>query len=238
LELGPIVDQEKDHRAGYFFGIDAFGHVGWQVEVNGQWRSLTSKVQLPLKKWAHVVGTFSPNNGLTIYINGESVGHLDVHGEWTADPEMGLLIGRIRHKVLPAEWLHPKYPVWFSLDGILDEIEIYSRTLNPREIQTAYRAANVPAGNVLSWPKLPAGPPGPGRFGAYYCTLKYQHAWDRLRRIGPDSDVVVRFENSPVRLVFWQGTSYIPAWVTENGKWYTDEFLEAGSHENCPAGKD
>ena len=48
-------------------------------------------------------------------------------------------------------------------------------------------------------------------------TLKYEDTWDRLRRIGPDSDVVVRFDDSPIRLVFWQGTSYIPAWVTENG---------------------
>lgn len=34
------------------------------------------------------------------------------------------------------------------------------------------------------------------------------------------------FDNSAMRLVFWQGTNYIPAWVTEDGKWYTDEFLE------------
>src|ERR1017187_5965475 len=49
--------------------------------------------------------------------------------------------------------------------------------------------------------------------------------WSDL--MGPDTDVVVRFDKSPIRLVFWQGTAYEPAWVTENGKWYTDEFLEA-----------
>jgi hypothetical protein len=59
-----------------------------------------------------------------------------------------------------------------------------------------------------------------------YATLSFSPAWDRLRRLGPDSDVVVRFDDSAMRLVFWQGTNYIPAWVTENGKWYTDEFLE------------
>ena len=32
-----------------------------------------------------------------------------------------------------------------------------------------------------------------------------------MRRLGPDADVVVRFEQSPMRLVFWQGTNYIPA---------------------------
>jgi hypothetical protein len=58
-----------------------------------------------------------------------------------------------------------------------------------------------------------------------------------MRRLGPDSDVVVRFDESPVRLVFWQGTNYIPAWVTENDKWYTDEFLETWE-SGCPGGGD
>ena len=88
------------------------------------------------------------------------------------------------------------------------------------------------------WSELPSGPPGAGSFGAYYTTLKFQDTWDRLRRIGPDSDVIVRFEQSPIRLVFWQGTNYVPAWVTENRKWYTDEFLEAYGKPDCPDGED
>jgi hypothetical protein len=84
---------------------------------------------------------------------------------------------------------------------------------------------------------LPSGPPGPGRFGAYYASLKFEDVWDLPRRIGPDTDVVVRFDQSPSRLVFWQGTNYIPAWVTENGKWYTDEFLETWG-PGCVDGED
>jgi hypothetical protein len=84
---------------------------------------------------------------------------------------------------------------------------------------------------------LPSGPAGPGRFGAFYTTLHYDDAWEAPRRIAPDSDVVVRFDQSPIRLVFWQGTNYIPAWVTENNKWYTDEFLETYG-TGCPDGGD
>ena len=84
---------------------------------------------------------------------------------------------------------------------------------------------------------MPSGPAGAGPFGAYYTTLHYQDTWDRLRRIGTDSDVVVRFDESPIRLVFWQGTDYVPAWVTENDKWYTDEFLETWG-TGCPLGGD
>ena len=38
---------------------------------------------------------------------------------------------------------------------------------------------------------LPSGPPGPGRFGAYYTTLKYYDAWDAPWRIGEHADVIV-----------------------------------------------
>ncbi len=73
---------------------------------------------------------------------------------------------------------------------------------------------------------LPSGPKGPGRFGAYYTKLKYSLEWDRLWRVGPDADVVVRFDDGGHRFVFWRGTSYIPCWVTDAGGWYTNEFFE------------
>jgi hypothetical protein len=39
-------------------------------------------------------------------------------------------------------------------------------------------------------------------------------------------DIVVRFEETGGKLVFWRGISYIPCWVTENDIWYTNEFCE------------
>ena len=29
-----------------------------------------------------------------------------------------------------------------------------------------------------------------------------------------------------MQLVFWRGTSYVPCWVSENGIWYLNEWLE------------
>jgi hypothetical protein len=152
---------------------------------------------------------------------------------------MDLVIGRVREPLppYPSTSITPWNPIWYSLDGILDEVAIYDRCLTAEEVQAADASAHAPAGAVLPWAVLPSGPPGAGPFGAYYCTLKYEDTWDRLRRIGPDSDVVVRFDASPMRLVFWQGTSYIPVWVTENGKWYTDEFLETWG-SGCTDGGD
>jgi hypothetical protein len=231
----PVVDQEEDQQVGYFLGIDAFGHVGLGVAVNGIWQSVTSAAQIPLKKWVHIVGTCDASRGLVIYLDGQPVGELAVEGRMLPADGMDLLIGRVRQPMIPvpAEGIHPKTPIWYSLDGILDEIEIYNRSLSSDEVKSVFAAIQAPPGEVLPWPKLPSGPVGPGRFGAYYDTLTYEDPWDTTRRIGPQSDVVVRFEQSSMRLVFWQGTNYIPAWVTENGKWYTDEFLETWG-SGCP----
>ncbi len=231
----PVVDQEEDHQTGYFFGLDAFGHLSLQVFVDGVWKSVTSTAQIPLKKWAHISGTYEENHALTIYLDGKEVGSLAASGPMLTAEKQDLIIGRVREPELPfpSFSISPHNAVWYSLDGILDEIAIYDRALTAQEIQQTYASAHAPAGDVIPWPVLPSGPPGPGPFGAFYSTLKFEDTWDRLRRIGPDSDIVVRFDDSPIRLVFWQGTNYIPAWVTENGKWFTDEFLESYS-AGCP----
>jgi hypothetical protein len=74
--------------------------------------------------------------------------------------------------------------------------------------------------------KLPSGPKGPGKFGAYYTQLKYDPAWDKAWRVGEHPDVVVRFDDGGHKFVFWRGTSFIPCWVTDNDIWYTNEFVE------------
>lgn len=237
----PVVDQELEQQEGFSFGIDALGHVGLRASFDGQWKELISTATLPLKKWAHITSTYQPDHGqgmMKIYLDGQLAGELAVHGELTPAKE-GILIGRVRRASLPfpEAAIHPQHPTQYSLDGIVDEVEIYNRALSAGELAEAYAAVQVPHGDVLPWQKMPSGPSGAGRFGAYYTTLHYQDTWDRIRRIGADSDVVVRFDESPIRLVFWQGTNYVPAWATENDKWYTDEFLETWG-SGCPAGGD
>jgi Concanavalin A-like lectin/glucanases superfamily len=234
----PIVDHRSEEQAGYFFGIDSFGHVGLMLAVNGQWWSLFSTTQIPLKKWSHIAGTYDPAKGMAIYLDGKPVGELSVQGPLSIAEREDLVIGRVRQETLPAQWIHPKLPVWFSFDGILDNVRIFDYSLAPAEIATAYADVHVPSGEVLPWALLPAGPAGAGRFGGFYTTLKYSEMWDAPRRVAPDSDVVVRFDQAPIRLVFWQGANYTGDWVTENGKWYTDEFLETGGKVDCPGGED
>jgi hypothetical protein len=239
----PIIDQsrgEEQRRGelGYSFGIDAFGHLGLRISVDGKFQILLSKDPLPLKKWTHITATFANTLGLKIYVNGQVAGELAAQGAFVPADDQDLLIGRVRDATLPSEWIHPKFPVWYSFDGVLDELQIYDRCLSSAEVAGEYGKVHTPSADALPWPKLPSGPPGPGRFGAYYTDLKFDEMWDTPRRVGPDSNVVIRFDQLPIRFVFWQGTNYIPAWVTENGKWYTDEFMETGGSPGCPLGED
>ncbi len=239
----PIIDQSRGEELrrgeiGYSLGVDAFGHFGLRISVDGKFQTLLSKDPLPLKKWSYIAATFENNRGLKIYLNGQLAGELAAKGMFVPATDEDLLIGRVRDAVVPLEWIHPKFPVWYSFDGIIDELQLYNHCLSGAEVAGQYAKVHTPSSDPLAWPKLPSGPPGPGRFGAYYADLKFDEMWDAPRRVGPDSDVVVRFDQFPTRLVFWQGTNYIPAWVTENGKWYTDEFMETGGSPGCPLGED
>jgi hypothetical protein len=78
-----IVNQEKDHKAGYFFGIDAEGHLGLHMSVDNRWCECTSKNKLPLLKWSHIAGTFDKDRGINIYVNGKPAGSLAKKGQMT-----------------------------------------------------------------------------------------------------------------------------------------------------------
>jgi len=234
----PIADQRNEQKAGFFFGMDSFGHLGLQAEIGGAWVVLTASQQLPLKKWVHVAATFSETAGMALYVNGKPVASKKTTGSFFPDPGEDLLIGRVRYQMLPAQWIHPEYKVWYGFDGILDELNLFDKALTAAQIANEYSQIDPEGPDPLTFPRLPSGPPGKGHFGATYATLHYDDLWEAPRRVGRDSDVVVRFDDAPVHLISWQGTSYIPAWVTENGKWYTDEFVETYQLPGCPAGED
>jgi len=234
----PIVDQRRGESAGFLFGVDSFGHLGLQAATDGGWEFATDQAQLPLKQWIHVAASYSAANGMQLFVNGKLVRSRAVQGDFIPANGEDVLIGRVRDAMLPTQWLHPKFPVLYSFDGILDEIKIFDQPLTAQQVQQQFASLHAPQGDVLPYPKLPTGPPDAGPFGGYYATLKYDEMWDAPRRIGPDSDVVVRFDDSPIRVVMWQGANYIPSWITENGIWYSDEFVETGGLPGCVGGED
>jgi len=226
----PVVGQCKDDEAGYRFAIGPRGEVAIEAAVGGKWRRCSTEgFAVPLRKWTYVVGTFEPERGFALYVNGQPAGRLEAEGKIRYASDAEVLIGTVRQRTKPSN-IHREHgtlAAWFSLDGIVDELKIYSRAMNAEQVRAAYEEALPDAEPQLPARVMPAGPAKPGRFGAYYCQLKYYPQWDRLWSVGPDPDVVVRFDTSAVRMVFWRGTRYSPAWVSENGLWMADQSVEA-----------
>jgi hypothetical protein len=230
----PMVAQADNDR-GFLFGVDAEGHLGLWLAVEGKWMSVVSPERIALNQWTHAAGVYRTNDRMQLYLNGKLVGECEVVGHVSPATNERLLIGKhpVKHK--PFGTLRPDATdeVFTYFDGVLDELKIYDGPLDAAEIKKTYttlRPANPPE---LPERRLPAGPNGPGPFGAFYTTLSYYDAWDEQWRVGANADVVVRFDNSPCRFVFWRGTSYIPNWVTENGIWYNNEFTETSGPNGC-----
>jgi hypothetical protein len=122
---------------------------------------------------------------------------------------------------------HGTLPGWYSFDGLIDEVKMYNCALSSNDIAASFKANFSGKAPDLPPRVMPSGPKGPGRFGAYYCNLKYYEEWDNLWAVASDPDIVVRFDNSGTRMVFWRGSRYSPAWVSENGLWMADQSVEA-----------
>lgn len=221
-----VVNQERGRRAGFFFGIDPEGRFGLQVAMREGWLEGRSDTRLPLYSWNHILGTFDPASGIRLFLNGKLVGERKAVGTPLFAPDVDLWIGRNQTPLDLSEEIRVVATVAFSFDGLLDEVRIYDAALSPTEVKAIASRLKPSGPPPLQPPVLPAGPKGPGRFGAYYTRLRYAEEWENPWRVGEAADVVVRFDETPNRLVFWRGTSYIPAWVTENGIWYTNEFYE------------
>lgn len=226
----PILTQQRDEKAGYAFCVGPRGQIRLQAAVAGSWQACTSKDWvLPRRKWTHIAGTFDPRTGITLYANGRNVGTRQLKGRVAFAPDVDLRIGS-NHALMKPSNIHREHGTvasFWCLDGAIDELKVHDRTLSPQDVAGAFAAvAPVPECEIRPR-RMPCGPKGPGRFGAVYCKLKYYEQWDALWRVDDHPDVLVRFDQTPVRIVFWRGTRYSPAWVTDKDQWMADQSVEA-----------
>jgi len=191
---------------------------------------------LPLLKWTHLVGVFDQTKGITLYLNGKKESELLFEGVYQ-QAKTSILIGRGQEKMYPAhtERFYGTQPLNYSFDGLMDELKIYTRALSEEEVVDAFNAARPDTEQPLQYRKIPTGPKGPGKFGAYYTHLKYDEDFDRYYRMKKYSDVVVMFDEFPFKLVSWHGINYYPIWYSENDIGISHEAVETwgnlGTHE-------
>jgi Concanavalin A-like lectin/glucanases superfamily len=241
----PIFDQDGPDRA-VFFGVDAEGHLIASLTAKTELRKLTTAEALPLRQWTLVTLTIARDGQIAFYIGRQSTVAQEAVtpavsiSEVPSNQESDIVIGHVRKPLPPGppSMIHPELPVEYSLQGSLGELTVYDHALTAENVRALMAAGDSALLEKTPWPTFPREQTAAGKFGAFYATLKFDPIWDQTRRIGPDSDVVVRFPNAAIQLVFWQGTNYVPAWVTENNRWYTDEFMEVYGHPRCPDGED
>jgi len=252
----PILTIGKYKVTGFYFGVDARGRLGFHMsDATSVWHECNSKINtetglgMDLGRWHHVVATYGPEEGIKIYLDGKLENSYDDftfdYGITYSDFEKGFRLGMNRVSLPPADPIRDwaTYPSGYTLDGIIDETKIYSRILSAGEIEQIY-VSSVPENEPEFAPRKFPSIVGRGRFTANYTRLKYYPEWDALWPVGPYMDVVVQFEQMPVKLMFWRGTRYSPCWVTENGKWMADQsretgnnwFLSQGPREAMPTG--
>ena len=236
FDWAPVVHQSVWAESGYYLGIDSNGRPAFHVSIGGKWESVNCSDSLDLFRWYHVAATFDKRNGkIVIYVDGAEKSSKDVSKDdiSLADNE-DLMIGLNSQKMPPiaGRIRKGKWPSLFGIDGLIDEVGIYNVALSSADVSRSYDSFK-PDGLLRDNPDMderhfPANPHNKpaDKFGAEYTKLKYYETWDNMWRVSKHPDVVVKFDELPVRMAFWRGLSHGIGLVTENGKWIGDQSSE------------
>jgi hypothetical protein len=238
----PILTVGKYKITGFYFGVDSRGRLGFYMsDATSVWHEciseIDSKTQLgmDIQKWYHVVGTYSPKEGMTIYINGDLAGTYNNftfdYGIAYSDMDKGFRIGRNRVELAPSEPIRDwaTYPSQYTFDGIIDELKVHDKALSAEEVKAMYKSVKPENEPQFESRRFPTVKPS-GRFGANYTRLKFYPEWDAIWPVGDYMDVVVQFDEYPTKVMFWRGTRYSACLVSENGKWMADQSRETGGN--------
>ncbi len=236
---------------GYMLGIDPYGRPIFKVngqQVGGGVLEAKATVRkedaLPTYRWTHLAATYGRGR-MCLYVDGRLVSSKAATGP-IALPDRDLLIGlngdaqRVSDPVSHSKFAaRDNMPLVYGIEGLIDEVIIHDRALSAGEIAKSFESL-CPSAAELTKPDLdrrilPGDADGsPGRkFGATCQTLRYHELWDNLWRPSAYRDIVVRFDTTPGRVVFWQGTGLGSGWVTENNRWMADQSWEISGPHGC-----
>ncbi|MHC4264525.1 MAG: LamG domain-containing protein [Planctomycetota bacterium] len=245
----PIITQSQWGQDGYSLGINERGQAGLHVSIGDKWQTVQCDEQLKLFRWYHIAGSFDKNTGtFKIYIDGNEKASINTSKDNLVPSDSDIFIG-LNNRRMPAiegRIRKGKWPSMYGIDGLIDEVQIYGKALDKNEILNSYEnfrpsdaLRDKPDMNSRSFPENPQGKVAE-KFGAQYKKIKYYETWDNLWRVSDHPDVVVNFDELPVKFVFWRAVSHGIGLITENGKWGGDQSSEnyreldaAGEAEGC-----
>ncbi len=224
----PILTTESNEIKGYRLMVGPLGQAAFECAIGEQWVTCTSERDaLPLRKWMHVVGVYRANTDMSLYINGELKSNIRINGAFTAT-QSDMVLGMVAAPEKPSD-IHRTWGTiaqFFGLDGIMDEVKVFNTALTADQVKNNFASVKTSEPEIAER-KLPKVENNPRKFGAFYTKLKYYPGWDNLWPVDADPDIVVCFEKSPVKLIFWRGIRYGASWVSENENWMSDQSVEA-----------
>ena len=227
LNWCPVITTESDEVKGYRLLIGPYGQVSFQTAISEQWISCTSASEaMPLRKWLHIAAVYEANKQMALYIDGVLVSSLAIKGALTYPSKTNGVIGMVTVPTRPSNTIRTwgTIEAYYGLDGIIDDIKMFDTALTAAKVKADF-LKDKPGVPDIQIRRLPSIEKNPGHFGAFYTKLKYYPGWDNLWPVDQDPDIVVCFDNNPSKLIFWRGTRYGPAWVSENENWMADQSL-------------
>jgi hypothetical protein len=250
-DWGPLIDYTADDKSGVYFGINSDGRAGMRLDNGEQEAGIISDMQIPLYQWTHVAVSYDKEkNLLGIYIDGKKSGELDAEACNFKFKRTDLFIGLNKWPKKTANHVSRDYPPHvrtplgnqariYGIEGLIDEVKIYDKSFTDSQIADLYTMTE-PAEGTRNNPDLekrilPGQVDGRNadKFEAYYTNLKFHELWDNLWRSSDYPDVVVKFDELPVSIIYWRGTNYGPSYVTENNIWMSDQSSETGTEYGC-----
>lgn len=236
----PIVEQAHWRKSGYYFGINAYGNLGFMANINGEWISLITKKQIPLNRWTYTSVTFSSDSSeIDLCINGKKVAEekIDTNGEKRLiHANAPLSIGLNTDPLVPLpdnKVHHGTYKCITGFYGAIDEVRLFTNALSLGDIWKSYLSLK-PDEELMNNPGfqkriLPGHPGFAKQFGARYTSLDYDKMYNDSWRSSRYPDIIVKFDQLPTSVILWRGTSYGPGWVTGRNLWMIDQSVEYGN---------
>jgi hypothetical protein len=141
------IPQENAHLLNAALGKEGFRVLvtrkkilAWQVpdpNASEVWsNACLSSVPIRDGQWYHMVGTYD-GTSLRIFLNGEETGHLAIASPYDVRTTRKPVLGSFDEKGVEG-----------GFRGLLDEVKIYNRCLQPEEIQSKWKALSDEIGKV------------------------------------------------------------------------------------------
>jgi len=228
----PVIHKSEGFgETGFYLGVDPYGKL--MLRINGE--TVKSAETLPLYTWTHVAATVD-DGAAVLYLDGTEAGKLTFKGD-IYEAKAEFTIGLNNEKERCTDYVRDydqNIPFIYGIQGLLDEVKVYNEILNEEQVRKHFKTF-VPKNRKSDLEKavLPGEVGVAERFGAEYKNLEFHELWDRMWRLSDGTDIVVKFDNSPVSVVYWRGTNFAANWVTDNNHWMADQSSEIFTDHGC-----